>query len=107
MPEISIKNLSNKTITTNESDKVVLKILHENAVDWMHACGGKGRCTTCKMIVIEGLENLSPHSDFEKKVNNLGALKENQRLACQCKISGDIIVKVPDENKLPHLDYSE
>ncbi len=107
MPEISIKNLSNKTVTTNDTDKVVLKILHENSVDWMHACGGKGRCTTCKMTVIEGQENLSSPSDFELKITKLGALKENQRLACQCKISGNISVKVPNENKLPHLDYTD
>lgn len=107
MPEISIQNLSNTSVSTNEDGKVVLKILHENSVDWMHACGGKGRCTTCKMIVIKGMENLSPPSEFENKVKQLGALKENQRLACQCKLHGNIQINVPEENKLPHLNYSD
>lgn len=107
MPEISIQNLSNKTVSTNDDDKIVLKILHENSIDWMHACGGKGRCTTCKMIVTKGINNLSPLSDFENKVRKLGSLKNNQRLACQCTLMGDIQVRVPEENKLPHLNYSE
>jgi len=107
MPEITVSNLSQKTIKSNDNDKVVLKILHENFIDWMHACGGKGRCTTCKMIVEQGKRNITADSDFERKVRKLGALKENERLACQCKINGDIVIKVPEKNKLPHLTYSD
>lgn len=107
MAEIIISNLSHTTIKINDQYPSILKALHENRIDWMHACGGKGRCTTCKMIVINGLGNISEYSDFEKKVKKLGALKENERLACQCKLLGDIEIKVPEKNKLPHLNYSD
>jgi len=107
MPEITVSNLNEKSISFNESTSSVLKVLHENYVDWMHACGGKGRCTTCKMIVLKGMEYLSPESDFEKKVKKLGALRQNERLACQCLASGDITIRVPEQNKLPHLTYSD
>lgn len=107
MAEIIISNLSETIVSYNDEHTSILNALHENGVDWMHACGGKGRCTTCKMIVIKGIENISEHSDFEKKLIKLGALKENERLACQSQLLGDLEIKVPEKNKLPHLNYSD
>jgi ferredoxin, 2Fe-2S len=108
MPDILIKNLFDKTVTTEENDtKTVLKILHENQIDWMHACGAKGRCTSCKMIVEKGIENLGPLTLVEKNYKNLGRLKENERLACQVTLSGNIEIKVPGMYKFPHISYSD
>lgn len=74
----------------------------------MHACGKKGRCTSCKIIVEEGMENLSPLTDREEFFRRLGSLKSNERLSCQAKLlSGQLSVKVAEENKLPHMQYSE
>ena len=106
MPQINIVNLDNKRITFRDKDKT-LTILHQNFIDWMHQCGGKGRCTTCKMIVISGMEMLSPPSPFEEKCRTTGLLKNDERLACQCSVSGDIVINVPKENKLPHIKYSD
>lgn len=108
MPKIVITNIDNKIISTNENSTTVLKVLHENFVDWMHACGGKGRCTTCKMIVVEGMENLGSLTDHEKRFKEMNALKENERLTCQCLLEkGEIIIKVPETGKLPHIRYSD
>lgn len=106
MPQITIDNLNNKIISFLKSDRV-LTLIQRDLVDWMHACGGKGRCTTCKMIVLSGMEALTPHSPFEKKCRDRGLLKQEERLACQCSISGDLIIKVPEECKLPHMNYSD
>ncbi|MDN5203334.1 2Fe-2S iron-sulfur cluster-binding protein [Fulvivirgaceae bacterium BMA10] len=107
MLKIVIRNLNNKTIISNNNSKTVLNIIHEHYVDWMHACGAKGRCTTCKMIVLEGAENLSEDSPFEKKCRSLNKIESNERLACQCTLEGAIIIKVPQEYKLPHQSYSD
>lgn len=106
MPQITIQNINNKTVIFQDSSKTVLKIFQENHIDWMHACGGKGRCTTCKMQVLEGLEHLSEPSAFEQKMQAGGRLQTAERLACQCKPSGDLQVSVPDETKLPHVTYT-
>ncbi|UII28839.1 (2Fe-2S)-binding protein [Fulvivirga maritima] len=107
MPKIVIKNLFDKTISVVEGDKSVLKIMQEDFQDWMHACGGKGRCTSCKMIVLEGMQNLSEVNQFEDRYKEKGALKANERLACQSILEqGEITMEVPDRNKLPHLTYS-
>ena len=106
MPKIVIRNIANTVLESNENDATMLEIIHKNYVDWMHACGGKGRCTTCKMIVIKGENNLSEKSDFETKMSNLDKLKSNERLACQCKLlEGEVEITVPQENQLPHIEY--
>lgn len=107
MPEIIILNLGNTTIKVQGKNQSVLKNIQLHLIDWMHACGGKGRCTTCKMIVKKGHQNLSPLSDFENKCVRAGALKENERLACQAyhKV-GRLEIEVPERSKLTHVDYS-
>ena len=72
MPEILIKNLNNKVVPFTSSDKSVLNAIHNEFIDWMHTCGGKGRCTTCKMRVTGGIDNLSPLSDAELRYRKFG-----------------------------------
>ena len=106
MVKIVIENLAKKEVEVNDFSLPVLRHLHSQFVEWMHACGGKGRCTTCTMIVLSGMENISPPSAAEQKYRREGALSENERLTCQAFISGDILVRVPAEFKLPHVPYS-
>ncbi len=107
MPEIHITNLYERKLISNSQEKTALQLIHENFIDWMHACGKKGRCTTCKMIVIEGMENLSKLTEPEKKYRSQKRLAENERLSCQTKVLGDIKIKVAEANKFPHMDYSD
>ena len=107
MAKIIIRNLNNKTLHYNNNSGNVLNIIHENFIDWMHACGANGRCTTCKMKVLAGAENLSDHSQAELKYKNLGKLIDNERLACQCEVTGDLEIMVPTESQLPHLKYTD
>ncbi len=108
MPRIVIENLYNLTINSNAVDRKVIEIIHENGIDWMHACGKKGRCTSCKIIVKSGDENLSPMNESELGFRTLGRLKANERLACQAElIKGDVVVRVADINKFPHIQYSK
>ena len=106
MPTITIKNLDNKSIIYTDTNQSVLSILHENNIDWMHACGKKGRCTTCKMIVHVGLDNITDVTEFEKKYKLRGQLSANERLTCQCQALDDIVISVPESSKMPHINYS-
>ena len=107
MSIITIANLNHKKISAHTENTTVLDIIHENYIDWMHTCGKKGNCTTCKMNVIQGMENLSELSRNEEKFRQLGRLKEGERLACQSILKGDITIAVPHMYKLPHLKYSD
>ena len=107
MASIMIENLFKKTLQVTDLSKTLLQHLHDHHIDWMHSCGGKGRCTTCKVIIKEGLDQLSTATDAEEKYRKEGALNGCDRLACQTKITGDIVVAVPSEYRLPHMRYSE
>lgn len=54
-------------------------------------CGGIGQCAMCKVEIIEGIENLSPRTDFESK--KLAKKPSNYRLACQTLVQGAVTVK--------------
>ena len=68
----------------------------ENGIDiyklWgkMTNCGGAGQCTTCIVEVVEGLENLSPRTDLEKR--KFKNKPDNYRLACQTLVNGPVSV---------------
>ena len=108
MSRIVIQNLFNRTINSDVDDRKVIELIHENGIDWMHACGKKGRCTTCKIILVQGGENLSEMNASELAFANQGRLLPGERLACQAILhSGEIRVKVAKINKFPHIQYSE
>ncbi|MBX2968631.1 MAG: (2Fe-2S)-binding protein [Cyclobacteriaceae bacterium] len=106
MTRIVIQNLG-KSIEVNGFSKTILKAVQEEGIDWMHACGGKGRCTTCKAIVLEGEANLEPLTAAELRYQKQGLLRAGERLACQAVVTGDVTVRVPEESKLPHLLYMD
>jgi 2Fe-2S ferredoxin len=103
--KIEIDNLFGITIAVSDANKSLLAHFHANQLDWMHACGAKGRCTTCKVIVLSGMENLSPLTPAEERYRLQKALSGNERLSCQACPSGDVYVSVPEEYKLPHVKY--
>jgi 2Fe-2S ferredoxin len=107
MPRIIIQNLENFSIDSDSTDRKVIELIHENGIDWMHACGKKGRCTTCKMIVVEGQNHLSSETERELFYRKQNRLKSNERLACQSSLVNEsLTIRVADANKFPHMTYS-
>jgi 2Fe-2S ferredoxin len=106
MSKLIIRNLANTIVPVTIPGKSLLKHIQDAYIDWMHACGGKGRCTTCRMQVLEGMENISPLSAAELKFAGLGRLKNTERLTCQCYGHGDIVAEVPLACQLPHIKYT-
>jgi 2Fe-2S ferredoxin len=107
MASIMIENLFKKSFVVNDDSKTLLEHFHANNIDWMHACGAKGRCTTCKVIVKAGYDYFVAETPAERKYRQEGALKIHERLACQAKITGDVTLLAPREYQLPHLRYSD
>ncbi len=105
MPKLIVQNLFDKEITVFPGQKV-FEAITQAGVDWMHACGTKGRCTTCRIIVTEGMAGFGELNQVEWRYRESGRLQENERLTCQCTLTGDAIGLVPEQTKFPHLDYS-
>jgi ferredoxin len=61
---------------------------------WPTICGGNGTCRTCVLVVESGAESCAPIGDLEAE--GLDALKEARdgvhRLACQLRVTGDVVV---------------
>ncbi|MDB5236495.1 MAG: hypothetical protein JWR44_3488 [Hymenobacter sp.] len=105
MPLLTIENLPGGTVEVLKGH-TLLAALQAAGHDWMHACGAKGRCTTCRLQVRHGLENLSPPTDAELRYQAAGRLLETERLACQTRlVAGDAAGRVPEATKLPHVRY--
>ena len=107
MAKIIIQNLKGREIVIHDFSKPVLAQFGLHHVDWMHACGGKGRCTTCRFRIIQGEGHFAPLTTAEERYREQNLLQSNERLACQAIVLDDIVISVPDDCKLPHLQYSE
>ena len=61
-----------------------------------HDCGGNASCTTCRVEVQVGGENLSEIDFDEQDLLDREELTEPwHRLSCQARVLGDVIVHVP------------
>ena len=106
MVKIVIENLGQKEVDVTRPDWPVLRHIQASHIDWMQACGAKGRCTTCRMQILRGMESLNPLTAAEQKYRKAGLLLNNERLACQAITTGNLLIRVPDDSKLPHLNYT-
>lgn len=81
-----------RELTVDQGNNV-MATLNENGIFLPSACGGKASCGQCKLQVLEGGGEIldSERSHFSRK-----EVKEHWRLGCQCKVKGDLKVKVPE-----------
>lgn len=70
--------------------KTLLSCAIELDVRISHVCGGDGACGTCRVEVIEGWDRMSPPTPDE----TYKELDPPYRLSCQCKLIGDVAVRV-------------
>lgn len=73
----------------------VLDIAMEHGIELEHACGGMAACTTCRVIVREGEDRVSPVEEAERTLLDSYRIDRPNRLGCQVKILGDVVVKLP------------
>ncbi len=74
-----------------------------------HDCGVNASCTTCRVEVQVGAENLSEIDFDEQDLLDREALSEPwHRLGCQAKVLGDVVVRVPQGKwAAPTMEQSE
>lgn len=78
----------------------LLDVALNHGIPLEHACGGNCACTTCHVIVKSGDHNLSEMDDDEAdRLDMAAGLTMHSRLGCQCVVTGDVVVEVPDWNR--------
>jgi len=70
----------------------VLETLRANGIPHASVCGGRARCTTCRVLVTKGLEALAEPSALEAKALDRIGATPGMRLACQIRPIADIAV---------------
>ena len=81
-----------ETEISYDGERNLLEIALDADVSIAHLCGGKARCSTCRVRVIDGLDALGPRTDAEAAMADRLDFPEEIRLACQASVSGPVRV---------------
>lgn len=80
----------------------ILEASREHRIGHVSMCGGRGRCSTCRVRVMSDLEALPPRNGIERVVAERLSLQDNVRLACQLRPTSSLevrpLVNAPIEN---------
>jgi 2Fe-2S ferredoxin len=101
MPKLTIKEVQ-KTLEVDENTSILMAA-YTQGIFWGMVCGGNAACGTCVVHVESGAEHLEPRNKVEAMLARFLMLKDDQRLGCQTKVRGDLVVSVPalSGNKQP------
>jgi ferredoxin, 2Fe-2S len=80
----------------------ILDICLGNDIPLEHTCGGVIACSTCHIIVKEGLDSCNPSTDDEEdQLDEAPGVTRNSRLGCQCVPNGTkpVVIEVPHWNR--------
>ena len=70
----------------------ILASAHAAGVDIEATCGGRGRCTSCRVKFVSGL--VPPPSIMDEVQLGDALVREGYRLSCQCRVADTITVQV-------------
>lgn len=88
---ISIEYPNDRTVRAVNGVNI-LDASNENNIPHASVCGGRGRCSTCRIRVVSGEEGLSQPSAEELRVLERVGAPPHVRLACQAIPSTDVSV---------------
>lgn len=106
MAEIIYENEG--TIEEADLNLNLLQISLKHKIPHVHACGGNGKCSTCRVMILEYAGNVLPRGDNEQKIASRKGLEENIRLACQTHINGPVKLRrlvLDDEDTIEASAY--
>ena len=70
--------------------ETLLEAALRSGLPMAHACGGRGKCSTCRVWVLDGLEACPARTETEAVLADKLRLTDEVRLACQLKPVDDI-----------------
>jgi ferredoxin, 2Fe-2S len=79
--------------------ETIMDAAHAAGYWWPTSCGGKGECTTCAGLILDGKQHLSPMGRYEQanlvRQKGRASLATDVRLCCQARVHGDVEVRRP------------
>ena len=101
MPQIVIlphaKLCPDGAVIEAPAGKSICDILLENDIDIEHACEKSCACTTCHVLVREGIESLNEATELEEDMlDKAWGLEAQSRLGCQVVVADeDLTIEIP------------
>ncbi len=80
-----------RTIEVDDDD-IILEASVRAGIPHTHICGGSARCSTCRVLIVEGLEFCSPRTSPEEELAKKLGLEPEIRLACQTQVAGGKVI---------------
>lgn len=101
MPKVTFKGDRDLSFEVPAGSSI-LEIAMENRVPIYHTCGGNCSCSTCRVLILKGAENLSDMESSEAQVLDAFDLVAPCRLGCQAVLlKGEVVVEIPKHAKAP------
>jgi len=88
MPEV--RCLPDDIRVKASQDDALLAALLDAGVPIAHACGGRARCSTCRVRILRGFEACSPRTEDEARIAERLKFPPEIRLACQTTVAEDV-----------------
>jgi adenylate cyclase len=76
-----------------ENNETILRASLRHEIPHTRVCGGRARCSTCRVLVLEGLEHCPPRNEREQAMASKLHFPSNIRLACQTAPTGNVNVR--------------
>jgi adenylate cyclase len=76
-----------------DAPEPILNVSLKAGIPHTHVCGGKARCSTCRVMVVDGIEYCDPRNEKEQAMANRLRFDDQIRLACQTTFQGKISVR--------------
>ena len=90
MPKVEVEDAG--TFDVEEGKRLVLAIEEDAGVDILHRCGSYARCTTCRIVYLEGEPEKMTKAELD--VLESRDLLGKVRLSCQALCDHDMKVRV-------------
>ena len=88
MKNFVVEFSSDRKIRVDESQSLLDASLAAG-IPHFHVCGGNARCSTCRVLILDGEKSLTRPNEKESFLKDQMQFPANVRLACQTHVKGD------------------
>ena len=107
MPNVYL--LPDQRLVECRPGEAILPAALRAGISFTHACGGRGKCSTCRIVVVEGRQACAGRTPREQAIADQLGFGAEFRLACQAVVNGDVTIRrlVLDERDVELADVRQ
>lgn len=81
------------TVVQSTAGLTLLEVSRAWGIPHMSVCGGRARCSTCRTLIVDGRNNLTPQTEAEQLLLQKLNADPGIRLACQARVLGNVSIR--------------